>query len=60
LTLAVLAISATAHAIDQLGRTVGELFRQIDTYAIRLPQALDFGDSYADVALRVARPLGWV
>ena len=34
------------------GESSGELFRQFGTNAIRLPRALDFGDSYADVVLR--------
>ena len=34
------------------GELSDELFRQFGTNAIRLPRALDFGDSYADVVLR--------
>jgi hypothetical protein len=34
------------------GESSDELARQFGTHAIRLPKALDFGDSYADVVLR--------
>jgi hypothetical protein len=34
------------------GESSDGLARQFGNYAIRLPRALDFGDSYADVVLR--------
>jgi hypothetical protein len=49
--------SVAADGIEELlrethwGETSGELLRQFGEEAKRLPQALDFGDSYADLVL---------
>jgi len=59
--VAVVALATSAFAADGIeevlrethwGESSDELFRQFGTHAIRLPRALDFGDSYADVVLR--------
>ena len=59
--VAVVALATPAFAADGIeevlrethwGESSDELARQFGTHAIRLPKALDFGDSYADVALR--------
>jgi len=59
--VAVVALATPAFAADGIdevlrdthwGESSDELFRQFGTNAIRLPRALDFGDSYADVVLR--------
>jgi hypothetical protein len=59
--VAVVALATPAFAVSGIeevlrdihwGESSDELFRQFGTNAIRLPQALDFGDSYVDVVLR--------
>jgi hypothetical protein len=59
--VAVVALATPAFAADGIeevlrethwGESSDELFLQFGTHAIRLRQALDFGDSYADVVLR--------
>jgi hypothetical protein len=59
--VAVVALATPAFAVGEIdevlrethwGETPGELFRRFGTDAVRLPRALDFGDSYADVVLR--------
>jgi hypothetical protein len=59
--VAVVALATPAFALGGIekvlrqthwGESSDELFRQFGTNAIRLPRALDFGDSYADVVLR--------
>lgn len=59
--VAVVALATSAFAADGIeevlrethwGESSDELARQFGTHAIRLPRALDFGDSYADVVLR--------
>jgi hypothetical protein len=59
--VAVVALATPAFAADGIeevlrethwGESSDELFHQFGTHAIRLPRALDFGDSYADVVLR--------
>jgi hypothetical protein len=60
-SMAVVAVATPAFAADGIeevlrethwGESSDELARQFGTHAIRLPRALDFGDSYADVVLR--------
>jgi len=60
-SVAVVAVATPAFAADGIkevlrethwGESSDELARQFGTHAIRLPKALDFGDSYADVVLR--------
>jgi hypothetical protein len=60
-SVAVVAVATPAFAADGIeevlrethwGESSDELARQFGTHAIRLPRALDFGDSYADVVLR--------
>ena len=59
--VAVVALAMPVFAADGIeevlrethwGESSDELARQFGTHAIRLPRALDFGDSYADVVLR--------
>jgi len=59
--VAVVALATSAFAADGIeevlrethwGESSDELARQFGTHAIRLPKALDFGDSYADISLR--------
>jgi len=60
-SLAVVAVATPGFAADGIeevlrethwGESSDELARQFGIHAIRLPRALDFGDSYADVVLR--------
>src|SRR6516164_4862268 len=59
--VAVVALATSALAADGIeevlrethwGESSDELACQFGTHAIRLPRALDFGDSYADIVLR--------